>query len=95
MSRTTNSAPVPSQINSQLYQQQPQGANRPLSSTGNHMQQNVGGKGPIIMRNLDKPSGIGSQVRIMNNSVCLLRLNKFKKNSNIFFVSLNKYLYKK
>jgi hypothetical protein len=35
------------------------------------MQQNVGVKGPIIMRNLDKPTGIGSQVRIMNNSVCL------------------------
>lgn len=71
LGRTTNSAPVPSQINSQLYQQQPQGVNRPLSSTGNNMQQNVGVKGPIIMRNLDKPTGIGSQVRIMNNSVCL------------------------
>lgn len=67
MGRPTNSAPTPSQLSNQQY-------NRPLSSTGGAqvIQQHVGVKGPIIMRNLDKPSGIGTQVRLMKTTtVCL------------------------
>lgn len=55
---------------------------RPISSTGNnhnlnqthhydsstHQSKSNKNAGPIIMRNLDKPSGVGSQVRLIKNT---------------------------
>lgn len=70
----TNSAPVP---NNASYGYSTGGNSRPLSSTGNnhihqtnHFSSNTrqGKNGPVIMRNLDKPSGVGSQVRLIKNT---------------------------
>lgn len=83
--RPTNSAPLPGagtisqqQSYSNTYQQQLQ---RPSSSTSNNAplvhhhygtnNNTSSSKGPIIMRNLDKPNGVGTQVRLMKNNVCL------------------------
>lgn len=75
----TNSAPVP---NNASYGYSTTGGNsRPLSSTANNHNHNhihqtnhftsntrQGKNGPVIMRNLDKPSGVGSQVRLIKNT---------------------------
>ncbi len=67
----TNSAPTANHISAY---------SRPISSTGNHLNQthHYGDKpgrttngGPIIMRNLDKPSGVGTQVRLIKNTPSL------------------------
>lgn len=71
----TNSAPIANGTHANNHSN-----SRPLSSTGNHLTQNHfdsshgGGHsrnskgGPIIMRNLDKPSGVGTQVRLIKNT---------------------------
>ena len=75
--RPSNSAPQNSNIQyGQSIQQ------RPLSSTANHhVQQHHFGtpqtKGPIIMRTLDKPSGVGTQVRLIKTTVRLSKALKF------------------
>ena len=73
----TNSAPI---ANGNNYGNNHSNS-RPLSSTGNHLthqshfdSSHGGGHsrnskgGPIIMRNLDKPSGVGTQVRLIKNT---------------------------
>ena len=58
-SRTT-SAPMPQQnLYSQGYQQRPSSSTQPVQPQSYGLTKN-----PVIMRDLDKPSGIGTQVKI-------------------------------
>lgn len=73
----TNSAPTANHISAY---------SRPISSSGNHLNQthhygDKSGKttnnGPIIMRNLDKPSGVGTQVRLIKNTTPSLNSSNY------------------